>query len=87
MIQFERQIQSGQIDCELFERMKEAEQYGAASSMQWLISVLFRLKMLIAAGITIRFDSGKEIFALDSFEGFKEFCKKHFPDAARSLKQ
>ncbi|MGK6310273.1 hypothetical protein [Variovorax sp. DT-64] len=87
MIEFERQIQSGQIDCELFERMKEAEQYGAASSMQWLISVLARLKILIAAGVIVRFDLGKEICALDSFDGLKEFCEKYFPDAAKSLKQ
>ena len=82
---FEEQISSGQIEFDLFERMREAEQYGAASSIEWLISVVLSLNELIVSGRPVTIRASTEVFFLNSLDEFKNFCERNFPDANKTL--
>ena len=82
---FEEQIRIGRIEFDLLERMAEAEQYGAASSMSWLTSIISKLEILIDAGVVVRINTKNKVVYIDSLGGLKNFCRENFPDAARAL--
>jgi len=61
--------------------MLQAEQYGAATSMQWLGSALQRIFDFLRFGEKLRLDFPARMMEIDYLAQFEEICHGFFPDA------
>lgn len=77
------QIDCGVVGVELFRLMKEAEEYGAASSLPWLQSVLVKIHDRLSLGKSIRLNSDRTFFDINSPAEFNYFFEREFPTAFR----
>jgi len=79
---FDQQILCGTVSNSLVKKMIEADQYDAASSMQWLGHVTSLVKeQVINEGVVV-FELGNDkISEIKSIAQLKEFYSIHFPGA------
>ena len=77
----DKELESGVVNIEFYKKMLDAEVYGTATPMQWLISKLSIIKNLIKSGIAIKYDTGYESGILDDEKKFLDWCEKNFPTA------
>lgn len=75
------EIEVGIVSFSVFERMREADTYGAASSVGWVKTVLDRLFTRLSEGhsVTVSTHDGVQSFA--SPAEFSLLCAAQFPDA------
>lgn len=77
----DNELLSGAISPVIYKKLLEAEIYGTATPMQWLEKRLLVILSVINSGEMLSFDIGNESGQIQTLEGFKVWCKRHFPDA------
>lgn len=80
------ELKKGIVSIETYKTLLNAEFYGTATPMQWLIARLAIIQNMVKSGIYIEFETNYENGTIKSEKEYFEWCEKNFPSAYRIIK-
>lgn len=80
------ELRKGIISIETYTALLNAEIYGTATPMQWLIARLAIIQSTVRSGVNVKFETGNEAGIIKTEKEYFEWCEKNFPSVYQIIK-